>query len=367
MFRRPTLLALLLCFPLALCREAAWAQHDHVAIWSDEPGGGALTLEYDFDDKIEVFRSFCLPAAQQCLYTSINPAFLAPTAIEDVPDDGLFPLVDDTRLSIEIVAIDSVLTLSVNGNRLDREGERATLGVTPNLHTHPSWQVLVPEDTFGDFHVSYRITSENAIYNASEIVANVVTNLVPTPEPTATPTPQPITCPGDCTEDGTVTVDEIIRAVNIALTGIDDCFFIDIDHNGAVTVDEIIAAVTAALEGCEPEPTPEPVSLQELQDTIFTPTCLDTGCHNAADHLVNLVLEDGESHDNLVNVTPENFAAAANGLLRVDPGHPENSFLLIKLVNPRPEHGSRMPLDKPPLEAEEIERIRNWILQGALP
>lgn len=367
MTQRRSLTWLLLFFTLTLHRTAAWAQHDHVAIWSDEPGGGSLALEYDFEKKIEVFRSVCLPVAQQCLYTSINPAFLAPTLIEDVPDDGLYPLEDDTRLSIEIIAIDSALTLSVNGNRLDHDGEKATLGMTPGMHTHPSWQVLVPEDTFGDFHISYRITSENQRYGASEVVSNVVTNLVPTPEPTATPTPEPITCPGDCSDDGTVTVDEIIRAVNIALTGIDDCFFIDIDRSGTVTVDEIIGAVTAALEGCEPEPTPEPVFLQDLQDTIFTPTCLDVGCHNATDHLVNLVLEDGESHANLVGVTPENFAAASNGLLRVDPGHPENSFLLIKLENPRPEHGSRMPLDKPPLDAEQIQRIRTWILQGALP
>jgi len=61
-------------------------------------------------------------------------------------------------------------------------------------------------------------------------------------------------CRGDCNDDGTVTVDELIVVVNIALggTAVDRCTSIDGNGDGAVTVDEIIAGVRAALGGCPP-------------------------------------------------------------------------------------------------------------------
>jgi hypothetical protein len=60
------------------------------------------------------------------------------------------------------------------------------------------------------------------------------------------------TCPGDCGGDRLVTVEELIRAVNIALGSADlsDCPASDTDGNGLVTVDELIKAVNAALTGC---------------------------------------------------------------------------------------------------------------------
>ena len=73
------------------------------------------------------------------------------------------------------------------------------------------------------------------------------------PTPTATRSPTPIlNCVGDCGDDGAVTVDEIIRGVNIALgTGaVGSCDAFDVNDDGAVTVDEVVKAVNAALNGC---------------------------------------------------------------------------------------------------------------------
>jgi hypothetical protein len=69
-----------------------------------------------------------------------------------------------------------------------------------------------------------------------------------TPSPTATPP----ACAGDCNEDGSVTVDELIHGVNIALgtMSIDTCRAMDANSDGDVTVDELIAAVSRALTGC---------------------------------------------------------------------------------------------------------------------
>ena len=60
------------------------------------------------------------------------------------------------------------------------------------------------------------------------------------------------TCAGDCNNDGSVTVDEILLGIRIALGGAStgDCGAIDGDRNGAVTVNELLAAVTQALQGC---------------------------------------------------------------------------------------------------------------------
>ena len=73
------------------------------------------------------------------------------------------------------------------------------------------------------------------------------------PVPTATQsTPGTNNCVGDCANDGQVSVDEIVRAVNIALGSIDvsQCSRADGNNDGFVTVDEIVTAVNNALNGC---------------------------------------------------------------------------------------------------------------------
>jgi hypothetical protein len=71
-----------------------------------------------------------------------------------------------------------------------------------------------------------------------------------TPTPSATATPP--ACSGDCNEDDNVTIDEIIRGVNIALGAldVDVCRSFDTSGDGEVTVDELIWAVNLALHGC---------------------------------------------------------------------------------------------------------------------
>jgi len=111
-------------------------------------------------------------------------------------------------------------------------------------------------------------------------------------------------------------------------------------------------------------------TLPQIQTTIFDTTCLDIGCHNATSLAGGQSLAPGESYAQLVGVTPQNVAAAQDGLLRVTAGDPDKSFLLTKLTLPVAfdlRYGSRMPLLKPVLSAEQIEHIRAWILRGALP
>ncbi|GIW45916.1 MAG: hypothetical protein KatS3mg077_3198 [Candidatus Binatia bacterium] len=67
-------------------------------------------------------------------------------------------------------------------------------------------------------------------------------------------------CLGDCNRDGEVTVDEILRGVNIALgnASLETCQPFDRDGDGGVSVDEIVAAVGLLLTGCPIEPTWSP-------------------------------------------------------------------------------------------------------------
>ena len=61
-------------------------------------------------------------------------------------------------------------------------------------------------------------------------------------------------CGGDCNGDGSVTVVELIRGVNIALgtTPIDACASLDTNDDGEVAVNELVAGVNGALTGCPP-------------------------------------------------------------------------------------------------------------------
>lgn len=61
-------------------------------------------------------------------------------------------------------------------------------------------------------------------------------------------------CGGDCDLDGVVTIDEIIRGVNIALGSLplSECVWFDLLGDGMVTVDEIVLAVNHSLNDCFP-------------------------------------------------------------------------------------------------------------------
>ena len=79
-------------------------------------------------------------------------------------------------------------------------------------------------------------------------------------------------CTGDCSNDGEVTVDEIITGVNIGLgtAAIDGCLAFDSNADGLVTVDEIVTAVNNALSGC-----PTPVCGDGNVDFDIGETCDD--------------------------------------------------------------------------------------------
>ena len=115
-----------------------------------------------------------------------------------------------------------------------------------------------------------------------------------------------------------------------------------------------------------------------IQERILNRNCIS--CHNAGSSFVRqsgLVLTSDVAYTNLIDVTPKNPAAAADGLVRVssagDLSAPQKSFLWEKINAPEqshfyqdhPDYGAMMPLGLPPLTNGELAFIKAWILAGA--
>ncbi len=107
--------------------------------------------------------------------------------------------------------------------------------------------------------------------------------------------------------------------------------------------------------------TPLEPTLASIQSNVFTPTCAVSGCHTGAGAQQGLRLESGMSHAMLVNVP----SVEVPSLLRVEPGNPDDSYLIQKLEGTAAV-GGRMPLVGGPLPQADIDVIRQWITDGAL-
>jgi hypothetical protein len=79
--------------------------------------------------------------------------------------------------------------------------------------------------------------------------------VTPTPSATASASPSATatpSCAGDCENDGQVTVDDLVKLINIALgiRDLEDCLPGDTNNDSLITVEEIIQATNNALNGC---------------------------------------------------------------------------------------------------------------------
>jgi hypothetical protein len=99
---------------------------------------------------------------------------------------------------------------------------------------------------------------------------------------------------------------------------------------------------------------------QEIQETVFTPIC--TQCHIGSGAPQGLRLDAANSYALLVNVASSEVPA----LMRVNPGNPDQSYLLQKIEGSAAV-GGRMPLGQAPLAQDRIDLVRSWIASGAQP
>jgi hypothetical protein len=109
----------------------------------------------------------------------------------------------------------------------------------------------------------------------------------------------------------------------------------------------------------DPAPT---ATLTEIQATVFGPRC--SGCHSGptSGNLpggMNLSSAN-ESYSALVNVMSLQVSQD-----RVEPGDPDNSYLVRKLEGDAGIAGNRMPQGGPFLDQDTMNLIRQWVLDGA--
>ena len=147
----------------------------------------------------------------------------------------------------------------------------------------------------------------------------------------------------------------------------------------------LVGSITCALLwGCgdnssslEPESDPANYTWNVIQASILDNNCVE--CHVAGSSFAqqsDLVLTSNFAYRQLVNRTPHNAAAGANGLTLVGTAglaSVDKSFFWEKINAPNQEHyfddhpgyGALMPLGKPPLTNGELEYVLAWILAGA--
>jgi len=104
-------------------------------------------------------------------------------------------------------------------------------------------------------------------------------------------------------------------------------------------------------------------TFDRIRDQVFAQSCSLSGCHDSEGNEGDLILLAGAAYGNIVDVTPNNPAAAGDLLKRITPGDPAASFLYRKLTGDlEMDYGDPMPLEGDDVDPELIEIIRLWIL-----
>jgi len=96
----------------------------------------------------------------------------------------------------------------------------------------------------------------------------------------------------------------------------------------------------------------------DVQEILQRQGCTSSGCHGSAPR-GSLDLRPAAAWSALVGVP-----AVSEPVVRVIPGNPEGSYLVMR-VEGRQQVGSRMPPGGSPLDAVDLQNIRNWIARGA--
>ena len=123
------------------------------------------------------------------------------------------------------------------------------------------------------------------------------------------------------------------------------------------------AAPNGAIRGqinASSTPPPAAPTLTQLKSSAFT-VC--SGCHTGG----------GTSLPASMDLTPANIYASIVGvtsvqkpaLMRIKPGDPDNSYVVLKLEGAAGIFGARMPFGGPYLDQATIDQVRAWVTAGA--
>lgn len=128
----------------------------------------------------------------------------------------------------------------------------------------------------------------------------------------------------------------------------------------------LMLGLLCALTACEHSVTLAPgrldPTLTNVQATILSPKCATSGCHVPGGTGPMPLRTTNESFANLVGVA----SIQKTNLNRVQPGDPDNSYIVRKLEGGPDITDQRMPLGGSRLTDTEIDLVREWIANGAL-
>jgi hypothetical protein len=124
-----------------------------------------------------------------------------------------------------------------------------------------SWTAPTAAGTYTLFGAgnSVNLNGQSSGDRSSAATLDVMVVAATAATPTATPSPAPArttgprACVGDCDKSGTVTVNELVTGVDMALgtLPLEACPQFDANGDLTVEIDELVAAVDDALRGCE--------------------------------------------------------------------------------------------------------------------
>lgn len=133
----------------------------------------------------------------------------------------------------------------------------------------------------------------------------------------------------DINQDGIVNIEDLVL-VAAAFGHTEDNQNADVNRDGITNILDLILVSNAFGETA----TADNSTYHEIQDYIFDKSCVNAACHAVPATAGGLDLSYELSYQNLVGQTPQNPADAAAGMKLVDPGTPDNSFILTKLTGP---------------------------------
>ena len=104
--------------------------------------------------------------------------------------------------------------------------------------------------------------------------------------------------------------------------------------------------------------------LSYIQQKILTPSCASSSCHAGGGVSISHIdLSAGKTLAAVVNTASQDPGVTAT---LVVPGHPEQSFLVMKIAGNVPSaDGAAMPMVGAPLTAQQVQDVVDWITNGA--
>ena len=154
-----------------------------------------------------------------------------------------------------------------------------------------------------------------------------------------------------------------VDALNNAMLIINATTGTEMDRSANLRVRYSLSAQNTGIIEAYTEDETTSETLHEVQ-AIFNAHCLP--CHSSDNEEGHPVAGLDLSESNMPGSTIAVRSHQLTDTFLVNPGRPDASYVVEKIVMDSPSRGKRMPRDMPPLSDEEIETIRDWVLGGAL-